>query len=626
MLANEEVLMFSKEQLAEISKQQGRDVAMTSMFLKSMGYTNPEQKVAYGVTYGAQLDSMNAQAAETQQPKTSYMPDSLITMEKALAGTNQFKHLLDSIGFGIEAYRNRNGGDYPRTATVAAALSEAALLFDGLNANNTEGLYDSAKMLDSVSSGAHTHIAEVPALAMVTIATTIANASPLVAYLPNPKGTQSVPLVYVRQIAKNSYGQMSKQEFLDGAKAGAQYFDAVHRFEMTSADQTTFTVKAYRSVQPGTFTPDDQSGRLPIVLGASLINIAGIPVASDELSQAKAGGSVTGTYPINGLDHNGFKYKGVTYKVTQGSVNLDTDTITFTLDKALPADTSVIVNTVANYEAKDNNNQYILTAPSVDVSLDYSTIHAYGIRAIYQATIDSITQMQNELGIDQRSAFVAVVIAKLMLEQNVRLLSGAKERAIGQGIERAVDLTRGSDMTAAFNKTADIAAEMLPAIDEIKRRIVERTSHVPSGYDIYVTGSMSTMVKTLADDTNFVPSGLTLGAPNNIVRIGSRGTDNYYYLPSTLNILEEGEEDVGGVSVTFGEVLIVARNAEAAKSVFVGHIAVPVVTDDVKAVPFEKGVTFYTRQACEANKNERFGGQVGLLRVLNLPKSLTTEV
>ena len=44
-------------------------------------------------------------------------------------------------------------------------------------------------------------------------------------------------------------------------------------------------------------------------------------------------------------------------------------------------------------------------------------------------------------------------------------------------------------------------------VEDMKRRISERTQHNPSGYDIYVTGSLSTVVRTLADDTNFIPTG-----------------------------------------------------------------------------------------------------------------------
>lgn len=615
--------MFSKEQLAEISKQQSQDVALTAKFLQSMGYgtaTNP------GVTYGAQYDSIRAQAAEQNIAKSAFMPAALITLENALEGKTlpngdgkAFNAILDSIGFACTAYRNRHGGDMPSPNLVASAIGEAALLYEGLDNSKTQGMYD------SVSANASSHMAEVPSLAMVTIAVTIANASPIVAYLPNPKGTQTVPLVYVRHVAKTTFGQMSKNDFLDGAKAGAQYFDAVHRFKMASADQTTFTIKAHRSVLEGTLDPDTNVGVLPLVAGATLIHVSGIPVGHDETKHAQAG-ATTGEIPVTGINFNGFELEDELYKVVSGTVDLATSTITVTFDKALPAETRVIAHAVANYEARDNNNNYILTAPSVDTALDYTSVTARGIRAIYTATIDALTQMQNELGLDMRAAFVATVIAKLMLEQNVRLLSDAKERAVGQGVVRAVDLTRGSDMTAAFNKTADIAAELLPAIDEIKRRIIAKSSHSPSGFDVYVTGSLSTLVKTLADDTNFIPTGLTLGAPNNIVRIGSRGTDNYYYVPETLSVLDEGEQTVGQTQVSFGEILVVARNAEAAKSVFVGHIAVPVVTDEVKATVFEKGVEFYTRQASEMNKNSRFGGQVGLLRVLNVPKSLTTEV
>jgi hypothetical protein len=398
---------------------------------------------------------------------------------------------------------------------------------------------------------------------------------------------------------------------------------------MTSADQITWTIKAYRCVNEGTMTPDTTSGRLPLVAGATSINIGGLAFAIDQQDHITSG-KTTGTLNIYAYDRDGITLDGVVYKLVSGTVNLDTDTVTIVLDKALAADIKVIANVVANYEAKDANNNKILTAPSVDAQLDYAAVTAYGIRAQYTASIDAITQMQNELGVDMRAAFVAVVIAKLMFEQSCRLLSDAKARAVGSGLIRELDLTRGSDMTAAFNNTSSIAAEIVPAVEETKRRICEDTAHMPSGFDIFVTGSLSTLMRSLADDTNFVPSGLTLGTPNNMVRLGSRGSDNYYYIPHTAGVLDEGEVtiNVGGTptAVQFAEALVCARNEMAAKSMFVGHIAVPVVTEDVRAQMFEQGVTFYTRQAADLNKHKRFGRQSFVLRVLNLPKSLTTEV
>lgn len=556
--------MFSKEQLAAASKQQAQDIAVTAKFMSLMGFGVPPKSGT--VSFSGQYDSLVANAAENKRNIAGFIPNALLQLAASVQDKSNFSLLLDSINTGITAYRNRHGGDMPNAALVAMALGNAASLYE-LDSTKTGGLYDSANVnsasvkeffLDSVSSHASAHTAEVPTLAMVTIATTIANALPLISFLPNPKGSQTVPMVYVRQVAAQSYGQTKKGDFLDGAKAAAQYFDAVHRLEMTSADQITWTIKAYRCVNEGTMTPDTASGRLPLVAGATSINIGGLAFAIDQQDHITSG-KTTGTLNIYAYDRDGITLDGVVYKLVSGTVNLDTDTVTIVLDKALAADIKVIANVVANYEAKDANNNKILTAPSVDAQLDYAAVTAYGIRAQYTASIDAITQMQNELGVDMRAAFVAVVIAKLMFEQSCRLLSDAKARAVGSGLIRELDLTRGSDMTAAFNNTSSIAAEIVPAVEETKRRICEDTAHMPSGFDIYVTGSLSTLMRSLADDTNFVPSGLTLGTPNNMVRLGSRGSDNYYYIPHTAGVLDEGEVtiDVGGTptAVQFAEAL-----------------------------------------------------------------------
>ena len=628
--------MFNKEQIAALSKEQAQEIAVTGKFLGLMGFGAKPPNGA--VTFSGQYDSLVANATENKIEKAAFIPNALITLEAKINNRDGFSKLLDSINTGVIAYRNRHGGDMPSAALVASAMANAALLYDGLNGSNTGGIYDSANVngqavkqffMDSVSSHASAHTAEVPTLAMVTIATTIANALPIISFLPNPKGSQTVPMVYVRQIAAQSYGQTKKGDFLDGVKAGLQYFDAVHRLEMTSADQKTFTVKAYRGVHDGTLTPDTAAGRLPLVAGATSINVGGLALAGDEQSHLTSGTS-TGEINIYAFDREGIELDGVIYKLVSGVVNLDTDTVSITLDKALPADFKVIANVIANYEAKDAQNNPILTAPSVDAQIDYASVTAYAIRAKYTASIDALTQMQNELGVDMRAAFVAVVIAKLMFEQTCRLLSDAKKRAIGTGLVRELDLSRGSNMTAAFNKTADIAGEIIPAVEEMKRRMCQDIAHTPSGFDIYVTGSFSTLMRSLADDTNFVPSGLTLGTPNSMVRLGSRGSDNYYYLPPTTGVLDEGEITINANGVptvsTFSELLMAARNEMAAKSMFVGHVAVPVVTEDVRAQMFESGVTFYTRQAAELNKHKRFGRQAAVLRVFNLPKSLTNAV
>lgn len=631
---------MEQTQLADMIKAQSQQTAVTAKFMAHMGFGQP---VAVGGASRIGIyDSLVADASQNNINLASLIPQALLDLRDTTS-KDGFSHILDSINTGVIQYRNANGGSMPNASLVASALCQGARIHSGLTHKETGGVFDSAMarednaqgFYDSVSAGGHSHTAEVPSLAMVTISQTIANALPIISYLPNIKGTNTVPLVYVRQVAGTSYGKTRKGEYLDGTSASKQYFDNVHTFTATpNADRKTFTVTAVRS-------SEDQAGYLPIVLGASAITVGGIFVGHDEQSNM-SGGKTTGEFPIHAYNSAEFEIKGVKSKVDSGSkVVLDTSVFTIKFTNAIPVGVDVEVSVVANFEVKDaNTGKPVLLTPNADTENEYAQVSAYPIRALYTATIDAVTQMQNEFGIDIRASFVAVAIGKLMFEQNIRLLTEASKRAKGLGLYREVDLSRGSDLTQAYNKTADLASELIPAVEDAKRRIVAKANHTPSGFDIFVTGSMATIARSMADDTNFVPTTLPIGLPNGIVRIGSRGSDNYYYIPEGAEVLGQGEiEIVVGKddtdpanivditeTVTYGDMLIIARNEIAAKSVMIGHVAVPVVTEDVRENKFESGVAVYTRQACQLNRNERFGSQVSLLRVVRLPKVLSTEL
>lgn len=618
------MIRLSDTDLKNASEAFTRIALVGKNFLEAMNYKDGTPSDATQL-----FDSIVAKAQANGISPSFYVPEALSSLmdlfkESPLAK----KQLLDSISTGIQEYRSRHGA-MPSVGIVGSALEAAKTIYCDLKADQTGGLFDSAmarsnneaqSFYDSVTSQSSTHVADVPALAMVTITMLIANASPLTAYLPNPKGTASLPLLYVRHTAGRDYGATKKGDFLDGVKAASQYFDAVHKFALTSADNITYTVTTKR--QRDADNKPIGNERLPIVVGANRAYLNGILVGTDDFNTGKKNAAGSKFEPLEDVE---VVIGADTFKLVSGTHDANTDTITLVFDKALPPEAKVHVLTAADYERVDNAGKDILIAPNTDVDLDYAVVHAYAIRAIYTATFDALMQMQNELGVDMRSAFVAIVIAKLMLEQNTRLLIEAAERADGSGLTREVDLTRGSDMTAAFNKTSDIGAEIFPAIEDGKRRIVERTGHRPNGYDIYCTGAMGTLMTVLADDTHFIPSVLSFGMPNEIVRIGSKGADNYYYVPTTTGIVKEGEVDVAGKKSVFSEMLITGRNGEAAKSLFVGHVCVPVVTGDVRSENFKQGVTYYSKMAAQMNDIGRYADQVFKLKVLNLPKSLTVS-
>lgn len=618
--------MFNNEQLRDHAQNTSTTLATVGKFLAAMQYQNgrPANSVS-------QYDSIVAQCAQNNINVNALIPKSLTGLidlfKENPASKNQ---LLDSVAKGIELYRNAHGGNMPTAAAVAAALDAGHIIYDGLTPSNTDGLFDSANartvnnetrsFYDSVSSGSSSHIADVPALAMVTITMMIASSSPLVAYLPNPMGTNTLPLVYVRQIAGRDYGQTRQGEFLDGIKAAAQYFDSVHKFRMETVDNQIFTLTTKRVVDAD-LNPVGND-RLPIIVGASRIYLNGVHIGNDAGVRGKTQ-DITNFFPV---DHAAVKINGESYKLKSGTHTASNDSITVEFDKALPADAEVTIQVVADYQRKDSNGSVILQAPNADIDLDYAEVHAYPVRAVYHATIEALTQMQNELGVDMRSAFVAIVIAKLMLEQNVRLLKEIAGRAKGLGFKRKCDLTRGSEMTQAFNSTTMIGAEIFPAVEDCKRRIIERTGHKPDGFDIYCTGSLSTLMKVLANDTNFVPSSLTFGLPTEITRIGSKGQDNYYYVPEGAGIVVEGEVTINNETSQFGELLVIGRNAVPAKSVFVGHTAVPVITKDVTSEDFVQGVWYMSRSAAQVNEIARYADQVEILHVMNLPAALTVAM
>lgn len=623
--------MFDKKELAKASELQQKEITATRAFMDAMKFGEGNKLHS---DLAAQFDSIIADLDKRQAVHTSAIPPSLLKLKEVLK-PDSFTYILDGINRGVNMYRNQHGGDYPSAGLVASAIAQAAYVHTEAKKSETGNLLDTASafgqnaqkfFLDSVIAEAHSHIAEVPSLAMVIITTTIATALPVISYLPNPNGTQTVPLVYVRQVANMDRGQTSQNDYLDGINAAAQYFDNVHTFKMTpDAERKVWTVTARQKVNGASLVPDANSPVLPILAGATSIDVGGVHIAEDLATHANSSNK-NQTIALQPVVTN-FKIGATTdINMLSGSSVTNTGVITVTFDKAIPADVDVFANVIGDYEARDNNGETILKAPGSDIDLDYARLSAYPIRALYKVTVEALSQMQNELGVDHRAAFIAIVTSKLMLEQSVRLLRSAVKRAKGTGQLRRVDIQRGSDQTVAFNNTSSIAAELIPAIEDVKRRIIAKTQAQPTGFDIYVTGSLSILVKSLADDTNFIPTATPVGLPNALLRLGSRGSDNYYFIPEEAKVLSEVPVEIGGKEVLRSESLVIPRHDQAAKSQFIGHIAQPIATADYQAEEFVKGVQVYGRQAAQMNNNERFGYQTWLIYVDNLPKTLSEAV
>ncbi|WP_151765783.1 hypothetical protein [Acinetobacter colistiniresistens] len=560
---------------------------------------------------------------EGSETETASMLDSLqlTTDRQSSLLSEQKNHVVSGLQKGITAYKQRNGGDMPSEGLIASALQDAANMLDELK----------------ISADSSAHIATVPALTLVTIASRIANGLPLVAMLPNPIGSQTLPLVNVRHVAKNARGHFAEGDYLDGDKAASQFIDSFFEFDMDTADNKAYSVKPTVSYLNNTREPDPAAASLPFVKGGVAILVNGVLVATDKIS-ASSQSNVSQLVGNPGLN---FKVGNVEVKLgATATVDYANNEVHVEFVTALPADTEVTATLFADYE-REVNGRPVIQEPALNIVTEKGDLNAYEIRSSYVATVGAITQMQAELGVDVRAALIALVSGKLTLEQNMRLLSRAKRIAKSNGLVYEADISRGSDMTAAFNNTRDQAVELIPTLKMAVLGINAASCNAATGYDIYVSGRMAVLFDTLPDDTRYVPTNAAVGANNQIIRIGTlQGGINVYSVPETkdFKLFESGlldrviEHDPNNpnddevIQVPYAEMLLVARNSEAAKSLFVGHTPCPVIAREYLGEKFKSGVTYFARQCADINPIPMYANQAALIRVINLPKSIQGQV
>ncbi len=580
-----------------------QEVTATARFLAEYEKFRKKDNVtavdAYDSCHGAAEQSNNVEGS---------IPQSLIDIFDSI-GDDAKPYILRGLETGIEGYKKLHGGEMPRADMVASALAAG---------KQAVALYDSANGTQLNSGGMESN-SVVPAIAVVTIATRIANSLPLIAYLPNAGSSNEVPIIYGRNIAKNTFGAVKANEFLDGACASRQYFDPQFEFlaEKDAADPLKYTLSPTISYETATNRkPDVNALALPFMGGRVRVYVNGVEVANDAtVNHAKFDGQ-SSIVPV--LKHKLILKDAagapVEVKVKSGEADLSKHTVEVYFTEELPDDAEVSINLIADYERKVNGVP-VLTVPSVDIDLISRRIFAYPMRAVYRASRDAVNQMQRELGVDMRGAITAVVASKYMLEQNIRLLKQAKRRALGFGRVLTADLSRGATDTAVFNNTSEQARELLVTVSSGKVMINKLLDVVPSGHDIYVTDKMSVVFDNLADDTHYKKISSAVGAPNQITRIGSiDGNINVYHVPADSDLLTEVNDAA--------EIMIIGRSGEAVRNPFVGFVTMPMTVRESHTVDFEEGVTIQASQASELNPLERFADQCVVIHVTNLPASV----
>lgn len=522
--------------------------------------------------------------------------------------------IFDGIELGMAEYAKRNGGDTAPAHVILDALYRAVN-------SCTEHSEDPKvqQMLDSLSFDHHEALSVVPAQITVTIFTAIANSLPIVAQLPNPTGSNELPLVYGRSVTNMRMGAMQKGEYIDGDKAGMPYLENRHTLQMEKAGATfsldvhvgyNKVVNANHSIG---FKPDTSTIKAPFLGGRVKIMVKGVEVANDHYRSHATHG---GTTKLNPIGDKPITIDGKQYLVQTGTADLDNHKVTVTFDGSYtePQDTEVHVQVIFDYERKDaNGRDYILDAPGLDMTFSTASVYASPMRAKATATIDAVTQMRNELKLDWHSAVVAIIQNKYFLEQNARLL---REQVLSSLQQSGRTITFDAQKTGVqYTNFFDVFSAIRTKITQSRAKLSQELNFPVGAVDIFV-GEAGANVFTSLPATEWTATNVSYGDNFSIYRIGAlKDGTHVYYVPSSLGWLDEAG------ATTTATALLLPRPSTPSHSPFVGHTAVsPVVLPMNYGAPaFEEKVSVYARMGADRNPNPMFNNQGVLIQMMNLP-------
>ena len=565
----------------------------------------------------AAFDSMLASHKQGRDVAMSELPESLqrILNSKYMAEDKQA--VFDGLEDGIIEFKRRNGGEMPSEYALAAALTTAAAPFGGGEKQDQNAEYT----FDSLSLGHHEALSVVPAATQVIIAYGISNSLPLLSMLPNPMGSNELPIVYGTATAGLDMGVMRRGELMDGDKAGMPYLENRHTLTMKKASAGVFTLEshvAYTAEKRGDktvkFTVDETSSLAPFLGGRVSVMVKGIEIANDRYRDhsTKGGRSVLQSPdPVEiGAD---------TYIVTTAVADLDTHTIAVNFDTTNGVDPDaddVSVELVFDYERKDSNGNNILREPSVDMEFLHRSIYAAPHRSRSTASIDAITQLSNELGINWYGAAQTIAMQRYYFEQTGRLLRTAFNMCLSDQNAKT-----GRVVTFDFNKTGVSPTNLADAFSNInitlglaRTRLSRAINTAIAGYDLYVSDRGAAFFSGMGGQ-NYESTGVPFGDQYSVYRIGRLKNNgaNVYYVPSSMGVFDE-ETDT-----TTAHALLVPRAITPAQAPFVGFTAVPPMVLTSNATAFEKDVAIYSRMAGEVNPLPRYRNQCMLIEMINLP-------
>lgn len=475
---------------------------------------------------------------------------------------------------GVHAYETQHC-----SAAPADVLEQALHLAYGTT-NEARRRYhlDSATSLASDAGGLQ------PDRAVVAILSAMGEAIPFAHYLPADIGSNEAILAIMSHNAGNAYGRYAQGGLMDGSLSGNAYISSSRINSSLPAAATGAVTGKLTTVQTTEDTCDAGAAAVKLLRGRTIVYVNG-QLAAREVDSTGAGNS-----GMNGK----ISVAGVEYAIG-GSINTDTGVYALTTTPALPVTVPVVVEGFIDYERAPE------LTPSIITAVNTYKLHAKPWRVTTTATIDSRTQMANELGLDPYSESVIAVRAQYANERHYEVLAKAKRLAANNQVEHDFQWAARSAQMSRSQIWADLGS-VLGAVSQ--QMAIDTMNHGIT--HLYVGTMLAAQFMALPREI-FEPSG-TAERPG-IFRIGRLlGRFEVYYTPKGIN-----------ETSTSSQILCIGRATDVTRNPFIlGDAVPPTVIPLAVGQDLRQGAGFYSRGFTSVNPHGPSSLGCALINVINL--------
>lgn len=496
------------------------------------------------------------------------LPASLAQAVDGLSDDSVTK-ILDSVSYGAKLFLERHGHDVTADV-VEAALQQGLAATYPLKQMGANG--GAALILDAAGNSNHSSSEAYQANRIITaVVSAMSEAIPFAGYLPVDIKSNTAKLAVLTHVADSTWGDYAKGSLMDGTSVGGAYAMSVRAVMLKPAGASTtlattskFTAEN-RADLPGYCDPSKTG--VPVLKGRTVIYVNGMPVAYEPASSS---GTLSGRITL----------KGVPYSLGAQIASSNGALTSVTCSPAPTDDMEITAEAVVDYEAAPG------LTPRIIVQAETWDMHATAMRIMGGSTIDSSSQMANELGLDARSEILMHARVQAEAERHYAALRYVKSLGRNQFSELNFDFAAQKGAKDLSMMWRDVAPHFW-AQDQV---MAEATmDHGVTHY--YVSSALASMMQSASGDV-FQSSGIS--GRTGIYRLGRLfGKYEIYYSPKMVDQAADG---------SWCDMIGVGRSSQTARCpIILGDAFAPTFLEIARGADLSTNDALYARNFTAVN-------------------------